>query len=207
VFVFLDTVQYQKNGWQNRNRIKTRDGAAWLTVPVHATLGTPISEVRVDRRQPWQRRHLRAIEHAYADAPAFPHFRDDLARLYAQDWLTLAPVALATARWLAAALGIETPTRVASEIPGSEVADPTGRLIEICRSVGADTYLAGQDGPTYMDVARFEAAGITVSLQSYTPPSYLQRHGPFIPRLSGLDLLLNTGPDALKILRSGDHWE
>ena len=44
VFVFLDTVQYEKNGWQNRNRIKTRDGAHWLTVPVHARLGAPIRE-------------------------------------------------------------------------------------------------------------------------------------------------------------------
>jgi hypothetical protein len=95
---------------------------------------------------------------------------------------------------------------VASELPGSEIADRTDRLIALCRSVGADTYLAGQDGPAYMDASRFEAAGIAVSLQSYTPPSYPQRHGPFIPGLSGLDLLLNTGPDALSVLRTGDRW-
>ena len=39
LFVFLDTVQYEKSGYQNRNRIKTRDGPRWLTVPVHAHLG------------------------------------------------------------------------------------------------------------------------------------------------------------------------
>ena len=206
VFVFLDTVQYEKNGWQNRNRIKTRDGASWLTVPVHAPLGTPIGGVTVDRRQPWQRRHLRAIEHAYAEAPSLPRFHEDLTGLYAKEWDALAPLALATARWLARAVGIQTPTRLASQLPGVDTPDPTDRLVALCRAVGGDTYLAGQDGPTYMDLSRFEKAGISVRLQSYTHPSYPQRHGPFIPNLSTLDLLLNTGPAALEILRSGDSW-
>jgi hypothetical protein len=206
VFVFLDTVQYEKNGWQNRNRIKTRDGVAWLTVPVHAPLGTPIAEVTVDRRQPWQRRHLRAIAHAYAEAPAFSPFRDDLAHIYAEEWTTLAPLALASARWLAGALGITTPTCLASELPAVATDDPTDRLVALCRTVGADTYLAGQDGATYMDVSRFEAAGISVRVQAYDHPEYAQLHGPFVPSLSALDLLLNAGPEALPILQSGDRW-
>ena len=49
VFVFLDTVQYVRNGWQNRNRIKTAAGPRWLTVPVHARLGTPLAEVASPR--------------------------------------------------------------------------------------------------------------------------------------------------------------
>ena len=186
LFVFLDTVQYEKNGWQNRNRIKTRGGASWLTVPVHAPLGTPIGAVAIDRRQPWQRRHLRAIEHAYADAPAFARFRDDLADLYAREWDALAPLALASARWLARGFGIDTPTRLASELSGADVGDPTDRLVALCRAVGADTYLAGHDGARYMDASRFAEAGITVrprrtttpSTRSATAPSTCsQRHG------------------------------
>ena len=69
LFVFLDTVQYEKNGWQNRNRIKTAEGARWLTVPVHARLGTRVAEVSLDVDQPWAKRHLRAIETAYGTAP------------------------------------------------------------------------------------------------------------------------------------------
>jgi hypothetical protein len=206
LFVFLDTVQYEKNGWQNRNRIKTRDGVAWLTVPVHAPLGTPIAEVTVDGRQPWQRRHLRAIEHAYAEAPCFARFRDDLAGLYAREWDALAPLALASARWLAQGFGIDTPTRLASELSGAEASDRTDRLVALCRAVGADTYLAGQDGPSYMDVSRFTEAGIAVRLQAYVHPVYAQRHGDFVPGLSGLDLLLNAGPEALAVLRGGNHW-
>ncbi len=62
LLVVLDTVQYEKNGWQNRNRIKTHDGTQWLTVPVHAHLGVSIRDVTVDTAQPWRARHLRAVE-------------------------------------------------------------------------------------------------------------------------------------------------
>ena len=65
-FVFLDTVQYEKNGWQNRNRIKTKDGPQWLTVPVCRERDTLIRDVRIDTAQPWARRHLQAARLAYA---------------------------------------------------------------------------------------------------------------------------------------------
>ena len=206
LFVFLDTVQFEKNGWQNRNRIKTRDGAAWLTVPVHASLGTTIADVRVDARQPWPRRHLRTIEAAYAGAPCLPRFRDELAALYAREWDALTPLAVASAGWLGAAFGIATPTRLASELAVSATADATGRLVSLCQAVGADTYLAGRDGVTYLDLAQFDAAGIAVRVQAYESLPYPQCHGPFLANLSGLDLLLNTGASGVTVLRRGDHW-
>ena len=205
VFVFLDTVQYEKNGWQNRNRIKTAAGPQWLTVPVHARLGTPIDAVGVDTAQPWRERHLRAIENAYARAPYLARHHDALGRLYATAWERLAPAAVASAEWLARAMGIATPARRASTL-GVDARDATERLIAICRAVGADTYLAGRDGAHYMDLAAFPAAGIAVRYQDYKHPEYAQLHGEFAPFLSGLDLLLTHGDDALAILRSGDAW-
>jgi hypothetical protein len=205
VFVFLDSVQYTKNGWQNRNRIKTATGPQWLTVPVHARLGMPIEEVTVASAQPWQARHRRAIEHAYAGAPYLARHREALAQFYAEPWTRLKPLALASAEWLARTIGVAPPTRLASAL-GPLPSEPSERLIAICRAVGADTYLAGRDGATYMDVARFEAEGIRVLYQSYTHPEYAQLHGDFAPFLSGLDLLLTHGDEALAILRSGDAW-
>jgi len=90
---------------QNRNRIKTAGGAHWLTVPVRARLGTRIAEVTLDVDQPWGERHLRSIETAYGRAPHFPARREALARLYAQSWERLAPVAVASAEFLARAAG------------------------------------------------------------------------------------------------------
>lgn len=205
LFVFLDTVQYEKNGWQNRNRIKTPDGARWLTVPVRARLGTRIADVSIDVEQPWPARHLRAIEGAYADAPYWPSVRDALGQLYAEPWDRLAPTAVASAQVLAQALGVTTETRLASSFVVDDD-DPTGRLVALCKAVGADTYLAGGHGARYMDGKRFADAGIRVLYQAYSHPIYAQQHGDFVPFLSGLDLLLMHGDASLAILRRGDAW-
>jgi hypothetical protein len=209
-FVFLDGVQYEKNGWQNRNRIKTGAGSQWLTVPVsHARLGTPIHAVTVDVAQPWRARHLRAIELAYARAPHFARYQDALRALYAREWHRLAPLAVASAEWLAQAFGIGVPATLASELALPEAGtdtDPTGRLVALCRAVGADTYLAGRDGARYMDLARFRAAGIAVEAQHYEHPVYTQLHGEFVSSLSALDLLLMHGDEALSILCGGNAW-
>jgi len=205
VFVFLDTVQYEKNGWQNRNRIRTAAGAHWLTVPVHAHLGTPIAEVPVDATQPWRARHLRAIEHAYARAAHLATHHAGLRALLDVQWTQLARLAVASAEWLARALGITTPVRLASSL-GVDGEDATGRLVEICKAVGADTYLAGGHGTRYMDAERFRAAGIRVLYQHYEHPVYAQQHGEFVPFLSGVDLLLTHGDESLSILRRGDSW-
>jgi len=205
VFVFLDTVQYEKNGWQNRNRVKTAAGPRWLTVPVHARLGQPLAGVTVDAAQPWGARHLKAIEHAYARAPHVARHHDALGAFYARGWDRLLPLAVESARWLGRACGIRTETRLASEL-GVEAADPTGRLLGLCRAVGADTYLAGRNGARYMELGRFAAAGVAVEAQAYAHPVYAQLHGEFAPFLSALDLLLMHGDEALSILRGGNAW-
>jgi hypothetical protein len=205
LFVFLDTVQYEKNGWQNRNRIKTPTGAQWLTVPVRARLGMPILDVPIDDDSPWARRHLASIEQAYARAPGLARHRNALRDFYARKWTHLLPVATASAEWLARAFGIRTPVRAASELSVTTT-DPTSRLVALCRAVGATTYLAGPDGAKYMDLPQFAEAGIAVQEQRYAHPEYPQAHGPFVPFLSALDLLLADGDDALSLLRSGDSW-
>jgi len=208
LFVFLDTVQYEKNGWQNRNRIKTRDGPRWLTAPVRARLGTAIRDVMIDTTQPWRARHLRAIDNAYAKAPSWPHHRDELQSFYGREWDRLAPLAVESAQWLAQALGISIPTRLASDLtlPDRARLDATARLVALCQAVGADTYLAGRDGALYLDADQFAAAGIAVETQRYEHPVYAQEHGEFAPFLSALDLLLMYGDEALGILCGGSTW-
>jgi WbqC-like protein family len=208
LFVFLDTVQYVKNGWQNRNRIKTREGPKWLTVPVRARLGTAIHDVTVDTSQPWGARHFALIENAYGSARAWRRYRDELQAFYGHPWDRLAPLAAASAEWLAGKLGVTTPTKLASQmrLPDVAPADATARLVGLCRALGADTYLAGRHGALYMDVQQFNAAGITVETQQYEHPIYDQEHGEFVPSLSAVDLLLNHGDEALGILCRGSMW-
>lgn len=209
-FIFLDTVQYEKNGWQNRNKIRaTRSvgarGWQWLTVPVRAPLGTVIREVAIDTAQPWARKHCQAIRLNYARAPYFDRYFPPLEELLSRPWRSLAELNVAVTRSLATAFGISTQTVLASELPISS-SDPTERLLSLCRALGGDTYLAGRDGAVYMALDLFHKAGMTVLVQEYEHPVYPQAQGEFLPFLSALDLLLTHGEFGLQILRRGNRW-
>jgi WbqC-like protein len=205
-FIFLDTVQFEKNGWQNRNRIKTKDGPLWLTVPVRRAHGAgQIRDVQIDPGQPWARRHAQTVRLAYARAAHLASYHAALAGLLSRPWTGLAALAIATATFLAEAFGVQTPTRLASEL-GPTREDPTLRLIDLTRAVGGDTYLAGPGARAYARLEAFREAGITVLEQAYAHPVYEQLHGEFVPFLSGLDLLLTCGGAGLRILRGGDSW-
>ena len=202
LFIVLETVQFKKNEWQNRNRIRTSEGWQWLTVPVLHRFGQRIHEVQINSTAAWRDQHLRALEMHYARAPFRDRYLPELRAVYERSWTNLAELNLTVIRWLLGAYGITTPIRCAGEFSARE--EPTDRLIDLCRTVGATSYLAGPGAEHYMDIPRFEASGVALEIQAFQHPIYRQVYEPFEPNLSAIDLLLCTGPDALSRLR-GNH--
>ena len=200
VFVFLDNVQFKKNEWQNRNRIKTAKGWQWLTVPVSYHFPELINRVRVNNNLNWQKKHLHALLTNYRKAPFFdlyfPHFKE----FYKREWGRLVDLNIESVILLKDILGIPTRTCIASQL-GEMGDDPTGRLIGICKALGADTYLAGKDGRNYMDLEAFEGAGLRVIFQDFHHPVYPQPFGGFEPCMSAIDLVFNCGPGGLTLIR------
>ena len=200
VFVLLDTVQFKKNEWQNRNRIKTASGPQWLTAPVTYRFPQRIREVEINNRERWQHRQRQAILTNYRQASCWDFAAPLIEELLTPAWESLSLLNIASVAGLAKLLGISTPLFVASELPGFPE-DPDRRLIAIVKHFGADTYLAGGGGRDYMDLDLYRQSGINVAFQEYRHPVYEQRFGPFVPFLSVLDLLFNHGPASLTILR------
>ncbi|MFJ3097932.1 WbqC family protein [Streptomyces hydrogenans] len=205
LFIWLDDAAFTRGGWQNRNWIKTSHGRQLLTVPIaHTGKQEPLTAAPVDYTLPWQRKHHATITQAYARAPHLNLCEDLLNLLYSPHvWATLADFNLACCTELARVLDIRTPTIRSSRLGPTRVAK-TARLIELCRQVGATTYLAGDGSRTrYLDTGLFEQAGITVQWQNYQPPTYPQQHpkNGALDNLSALDLIANLGPDALSALR------
>jgi hypothetical protein len=199
-FVFLDTVQYKKNEWQNRNRIKTADGWQWVTVPVTYRYPQRIGEVAVNSREKWQHRQKQAIISNYRKAPHWGMLEPLLEEVWAGEWQTIAQLNIHVVRRLVDVLGIETPLHVASET-GDFPEDPDERLIAIARRFGADTYLAGSGGHGYMDMEKYGKNRLRVVFQEYRHPVYRQQFGDFIPFMSAIDLIFNHGPESLQIIR------
>ena len=203
VFVFLDNVQFKKNEWQNRNRIKTAEKWQWLTVPVIHKFLQPIQDVQINNTFPWDRKHLNGLISNYSKAPFFKDYNGFFEETYSRDWKYLADLNIHIILYLARALGILNKKFIrASTYTLNE--DPTERLIDICKQVGAEGYLSGKDGASYLNFDRFEAEGIEVISQDYKHPVYPQLYGSFEPYLSALDLLFNCGPESISILKKGE---
>ena len=200
VFVIYDDVQYDKHGWRNRNRIKTPQGSQWLTVPVlHHGKGRPlISEVQIDNRQPWARRHLQAISQNYSKAPYFADYVPRFTEVLSRDWTRLVELDVAFLQILCDMLGLRRDVIRASSL-GIEGAGAE-RLVDICRHLGAARFFEGAAGQDYIDSSLFTAAGITLEYQDYRHPVYPQLHGEFVSHLSVVDLLFNVGPQSLETL-------
>jgi len=198
-FVILDTVQYHKNEWQNRNRIKTAQGAQWLTVPVHYQFPQRIDEVEIAGLG-WVRKQVTAIEQAYAKAPYLDHYWPEIRTLLLRDWQHISRLNTRLIRQLGEMLGCTAPLYLASEMRTSEE-EPTKRLIALTRELEGTAYLSGREGRNYLRQEAFAAASLELWFQEAEAPRYPQLHGAFISHLSVIDLLFNVGPDAAAVIR------
>jgi len=200
IFVFYDDVQYDRDGWRNRNRIKTAQGVHWLTVPVQTRgkFGQRILDVKIDNRQPWARKHIQTLEQSYAKAPHLQSVLAELRSVLEQPWESLAELNIALFLRLARFMGLERTVRRSSEL--SLPAGKNERLLELCRIFGARTYYSGSAAREYLEEERFRQAGIVVRWQDFQPPVYPQFHGEFESRLSVVDWLFHC-PDPAGFLR------
>src|SRR6516164_5097694 len=138
VFVIYDDVQFDKHGWRNRNRIKTPQGAQWLTVPVLTTgQNRPTNrDIAIDNKQPWRKKHLAALAQNYARAPYFADIMPAFERLYAREWHRLFDLNVAGFDVMNRLLGIRREIRFASELGAA--GEAAERLVAICQKLGAD---------------------------------------------------------------------
>jgi hypothetical protein len=204
-FILLDSVQFEKQSWQQRNRVKTPTGLQWLTVPVvfRGHFGQRILEVEI-RDPEFARKHLRTVELNYRRAPFFDQYYPELAEILTERSMSsLRDLNQHLIEWFCRVLGI------AARILRSSDLNAEGKrselLVSICRLLGADFYVSplGSAGYLLEDMDLFTKAGIQVAFQHYEHPEYRQLFPPFQSHASVLDLIFNEGPNALPILRSG----
>lgn len=205
-FVLLDSVQFEKQSWQHRNRIKTPSGLQWLTVPViwNGRFGQLIRDVEI-REPDFCRKHSRAIELNYRRTKYFDQYYPELFNILSAQsrGVLLAELNHLIIRWFCRMLGIQSRIFLSSEM------NQSGRrselLVNLCRFLAADYYLSPLGSSAYLcdDLRLFEDVGVEVGFQHYEHPEYCQLFPPFIPYASALDLLFNEGPQAMAIIRSG----
>jgi hypothetical protein len=202
IFVFYDDVQYDKNGWRNRNRIKTANGPQWLTVPVllKGKEFPLIKDVEIDRSQNWVKKHVAAIEQNYKKCKYYDGFICDLLQGEVWKWLWELDVVLINA--IMKYLDIDTITSLSCAILKRD--DKIRRLIDIIKYCDGDIFIEGAAGRDYIDPVIFKQEGIDIVFQDYQHPIYEQRYGEFVSHLSIIDLIFNCGKEETLRILKGD---
>jgi hypothetical protein len=203
MYCVFNLTQYEKKSYENRNEIKTNVGKTMLSIPVESKnhFEKTIGDIKIVPG-PWSRKHVRTIELAYAKAPYFGTYMEPVREVMLYPHERLFDLNLAFIRFGMAALGINIPVVTATDYDFQ--GEKSDLVLDMCRKLGATTYIFGAQGRDYADVPSFERAGIEVRFQAYQHPVYPQLHGDFISHLSFIDLLMNCGPESLQVLLSGN---
>ena len=202
VFVFLDDVQFSKQSWQNRNRIKSAQGKLILTVSCKRKKA-PICSTQIDNPK-FYRRLMRSIEHSYASTPFKKIVITVLEKVFSQNHTTLGILNSTLVNEISKLLEIQTHCFSASEL-GVPVVERNLRLLRICEITGANTYLSTPRSLDYWHQHNpFESSRTNLRFFSLKHPEYPQLYGSFEPKLSIIDAIANVGTeDTLQLLHSG----
>lgn len=195
-FIFYDDVQFTRQDWRSRNKIKTANGALWLSIPTGDDLNRRICDVELKNCQ-WQMKHWKTIVQNYSRAPFFPEYRAFLEEFFVyRTWTNLSELNQFLIEELCSRyLRIRT-TFVDSREYGA-TGQKQDRLVDLLLKAKATRYISGPAARNYIDEGAFEAAKIDLVYKDYSGyPEYPQLHPPLQHDVSILDLLFNVGADA-----------
>jgi len=199
--IVLDHVQFEKNSFTNRNKVRTANGSAWLTVPVKTSgrFGElAINSLEIDNKSDWRRKHWQTVQQSYAKAAHFREHEAFFRELYGTPWEKLVDLCERVTSYLVQSFGIKSRLVRSSEMKGRGAKDEL--VLNLCREAGASTYISGALGRDYLREELFREAGIKVLYQDYHHPEYPQVYKPFEPYMAAVDLLFNCGPKSLEII-------
>ena len=203
--ILYDDMQYTKNDWRNRNKIKSAQGYQWLTIPidVKGKLFQKINQAKASEHyKGWRIKHWKTIQINYAKSPYFKTYKDAFEYLYlGTNEMFLSKINYSFIRLINSLLGITTPIRWSSEFILNE--ERNERLVELCKETSATDYYSGPAAKSYLNETLFKQAGIKVHYLNYSGyPSYKQLYGSFIHEVSIIDLLFNMGPESKNYMKS-----
>lgn len=200
VFIYLDTVQFEKNSFTNRNKIKTPQGGQWLTIPVKLKghSNSTLIDTELDDAQPWRSKHLKSIEMNYCKAPYFAECYPKLKQLLSIQTNKLGELCWQQLIFWLTEFEIDTKLVRSSELSISS--KKSDLVLDLCKHYNADHYLSGALGRDYLDENDFAVAGVKVDYQNFSHPIYPQRWGDFEPYMSIIDYWMNCGTGKLPIV-------
>ena len=178
-FVIDDVSPFVKQTYRSRAAIASESGAQQLTIPVvHDGGRVAMRDVRISEHGNWRHQHWNAIVSAYRKSPFFEYYADDFAHFYEEKDGFLMDFNLRLHGVVSELLGLERGVEFLS------ARDVDAAAVSDLRNIAEPKVLASMQGVSELPYYQV----------------FAQRNG-FIPSLSVVDLLFNTGPEGLLLLR------
>lgn len=196
IFVSLDDVNFIKKGWINRNRLVFNNKAVLFSVPLeNVSQNRLIRDTRVALTAfaLWKDNFIKSVTAFYKKFPFFNEGMSILEAVFAQPVATISDMALASLRTCCNALHITTPIMISSTTPQAANCKKEKKLIAICKSLQADTYLNPIGGVELYSQDMFSQDGIRLQFLKPALPPYTVGKREFIPALSILDVIFACG--------------
>lgn len=191
IIVLGDTFCFKKNYYENRNKIRTEKGWEWATVPVQLHNHLSMKDIKISQQTKWEEKYLNKIAANYIKSPYFNTYFPWLSSMILNHGEKLIDLNIILIYKFLEWFGIHKEITFTSQLNLDPNLKSTDLLVEICRKVGADTYLSGPSGKDYLELNKF--GDIKVNFHEFTHPIYKQQFEPFIPCLSAIDYLFNEG--------------
>lgn len=207
VVVFLDDIQFEKRSWQQRNRIVTKNGLQWLTVPikVKGKRYQLIKDVFIDESQINLEKIKKTIIYNYTHSKYFNVYKENFFEIFSECLKNnnLLNLNLSLIFWILKILKINKKIYLSSEF--NLKSKSTQKLVDILNILKIDNYISTSGSKLYLEKDKniIQAHKINVFLHNYKHPVYNQCHEPFTNYASIIDLLFNEGDNSYKILKSG----
>ena len=197
-FVIYDDVQFTKNDWRNRNKIKTPKGLEWITIPVGQNIKRKIKDVVINSN--WQKKHWKTLQMNYSKAIFFKEISEWLEPLYLKkEYTSLSEANVTFIKKICQYLAINT--KITDSNNYTCVKGQTENLVNICIQSGAEEYITGPSAKGYIDENLFNKNNIKLNWMSYNNYQiYNQLWGDFVHNVSIVDLLFNMGVEAKKFI-------
>ncbi len=170
---------YERQSYRTRTSIVGPNGKQDLAVQIARRSGEkmPMRSVGLSYIETWPQQHVHAIRSAYGNTPWFIHYIDEIEDVVLKRYDRLVDLNVATMRLGMKWLGLKTEVLV------------------------SETYIEKLDELSDLRLALHPKKPLPAAVT--VVPTYSQifadRHG-LVPRMSAIDLVMNTGPEARRII-------
>ena len=164
IFVFLDDVQFSKDSFDNRNKIKTENGPIWLIVPVLSKnhFEKKVGTIKINNNLPWAKKHLMSIQFSYSKSKYFDYYYEFFKNVYNKKWIFLSDLNLHILKFFLKELKIEVPIVKLSDLKIS--GQKSDLVLNMCKHLKAKNYIFGGEGRNYADKEKFIESGVILDL-------------------------------------------